>query len=625
MTMRSFVCAVVLLSALAGCSFDPNIPSGSLLCDTRNPDCPRGYSCEMVELAANRRTAACCSKPGCTELSTDDRNRIIGVALDRARDAGTDSPPGIDAGGDKGGPTPTPDTGPPPPVCGNRSVETGETCDPGDSCPTACPPIGCTLQKLEGSARTCDARCVASGTQSACVSGDSCCPMGCTTANDSDCSCACGNGVTEAACGETCDPQSSCPTTCPPMGCQLRRLVNMGTCQAQCVDAGTETQCVNGDGCCPPSCNSTNDNDCSPKCGNGVREADEKCDGDDCPQSCPAMGCQRRKLQGSAAQCNAECVDDDVIMGCMGGDSCCASGCSSISDSDCMCQCGNGVPEPACGEKCDGPNCPTACPAMGCQLRALRGSACTRECVNTSTITACANGDGCCPPGCNRNNDNNCQPACGNGAVEPGEVCDPVSACQAQSDLCVSDRNTIRTRAGNPNSCTFRCTSTPRPCSGTPDGQCPTSCGPGQDADCKLPNGSACTAPAQCSSGACTTFFKDMDGDGKGGAEVKVCGSTPPDGTITLGGDCCDTDPKAFPGQPLYFATPSNCGNYDYNCSGGAEREHPSIQFECSDRCISGWMGQPPACGVSGTFRTCQSPTGPACLSTTEMLTQRCR
>jgi cysteine-rich repeat protein len=38
--------------------------------------------------------------------------------------------------------------------------------------------------------------------------------------------------------------------------------------------------------------------------------------------------------------------------------------------------------------------------------------------------TACVNGDGCCPSGCNANNDNDCASVCGNQVVEPGEVCD---------------------------------------------------------------------------------------------------------------------------------------------------------------------------------------------------------
>src|SRR5206468_2803323 len=139
-------------------------------------------------------------------------------------------------------------------------------------------------------------------------------------------------------------------------------------CTARCADDGTQATCAFSDGCCPSACNATSDNDCAPRCGNGVIEAGETCDGN-CPSACPPAGCQTRKLQGSAAACTATCVNDTVITACASGDGCCASGCTSVSDNDCSCRCGNGVTEAACSETCDG-NCPSACPPVGCQLRA---------------------------------------------------------------------------------------------------------------------------------------------------------------------------------------------------------------------------------------------------------------
>src|SRR5262249_4310649 len=41
-----------------------------------------------------------------------------------------------------------------------------------------------------------------------------------------------------------------------------------------------------------------------------------------------------------------------------------------------------------------------------------------------TAITMPKNNDGCCPPGANANNDNDCMPKCGNGVVEMGEQCD---------------------------------------------------------------------------------------------------------------------------------------------------------------------------------------------------------
>jgi hypothetical protein len=400
-------------------------------------------------------------------------------------------------------------------ACGNGRVDPDETCDPPGSCPTSCPDIGCTRRRMEGAAATCNARCVDDGQQTMCRSGDGCCPAGCTEATDKDCSCVCGNGVKEDACGETCDPRESCPASCAPEGCALKRVVNAGTCQAVCVKEGLQQSCVNGDGCCPSICHAGNDDDCLPRCGNGVREGNEICDGD-CPGSCPAVGCQRRKLEGDPKQCNARCLDDGTISTCVAGDSCCASGCTSVNDADCSCRCGNGVVEKNCGETCEGSGCPTSCPQMGCDLFRLQGSGCTATCVRTGAQSACKNGDGCCPSGCNARNDQDCPPRCGNGVVETGEQCDPVSACRMASEACTSDASTIRMPSGSVEMCTFRCQTMPRPCGAAPDGMCPMTCAPcagncapNQDIDCRLNNGAACTqnnqCPGTCTDGRCCT------------------------------------------------------------------------------------------------------------------------
>jgi hypothetical protein len=67
--------------------------------------------------------------------------------------------------------------------------------------------------------------------QTACVSGDGCCPPNCDANNDHDCAPRCGNGIKEE--GELCDP---CPASCPNKGACLARKVSGSGCQAQCVD-----------------------------------------------------------------------------------------------------------------------------------------------------------------------------------------------------------------------------------------------------------------------------------------------------------------------------------------------------------------------------------------------------
>ncbi len=114
------------------------------------------------------------------------------------------------------------------------------------------------------------------------MSGDGCCPTGCTHATDSDCAANCGNGVVDS--GETCDTgipagqTGACPTSCNDgNACTTDTLLSGGTCMATCSHT-TITACTGGDGCCASGCNANNDSDCQPRCGNGVVESGEQCD-----------------------------------------------------------------------------------------------------------------------------------------------------------------------------------------------------------------------------------------------------------------------------------------------------------------------------------------------------------
>jgi hypothetical protein len=312
------------------------------------------------------------------------------------------------------------------PGCGNRRMEAGELCDPPDSCPTSCPQIACEKQRLK-SAGTCAAVCVSAGLQESCADGDECCPPGCTAANDRDCTASCGNGQVEP--GELCDPLASCPTTCPARGCTLLGLQGAGTCLARCVEMGQQSACASGDGCCPAGCNAGNDNDCAIRCDNGVVEGMETCDPlASCPARCPAQGCRLRRLLNGGT-CNAVCVDDGIE-------------------------------------------------------------------------TTCRAGDGCCPVGCNNLTDGDCPVLCGNGVLESGETCDPIARCREQERACVSDQATIRMRAGDSGTCTFRCAVTPRPCQNG-DGFCPAMCTRATDNDCLAAPGDPCKLASECSTNRC--------------------------------------------------------------------------------------------------------------------------
>jgi hypothetical protein len=290
---------------------------------------------------------------------------------------------------------------------------------------TACGKVHTLADAGTADASTLDALVCA---QSACsATPDDCCPTACNAADDPDCAATCDNGVIEP--GEHCDPLASCPTACPQQGCQLYTLQGAGTCQAECVASATQGTCQNGDGCCPNGCNANNDSDCQPACGNGAVESGETCDPlTSCPSSCPQVGCQLYRLD-NAGTCQAVCTPTTQQTACANGDGCCPSGCNMTNDSDCQPGCGNGVIE--AGETCDPlDTCPTSCPQQGCQLYRLdNAGTCQAVCTATAQQTACVNGDGCCPGGCDATNDSDCQPSCGNGVVEPGETCDPPSSC----------------------------------------------------------------------------------------------------------------------------------------------------------------------------------------------------
>ena len=83
-------------------------------------------------------------------------------------------------------------------------------------------------------------------------------------ANDRDCDAVCGDGHIGA--GETCDPPSTCPASCPDDGdpCTREQLTgDASACSAVCRHAPI-TACSGAlrDSCCPTGCSSTNDPDC---------------------------------------------------------------------------------------------------------------------------------------------------------------------------------------------------------------------------------------------------------------------------------------------------------------------------------------------------------------------------
>ncbi len=305
--------------------------------------------------------------------------------------------------------------------CGNGRIEQNESCDYAiaagvGSCVLGCVDDGnsCTNEQFFGSPQMCDAKCTRFEIIE-CVDGDGCCPAACP--NDSDCSLTCDDGVVDDL--ETCDPVASCPTDpltdCPDDGDACTTPIvtgNPAACSSLCGTTDI-TDCIDDDGCCPVGCTppdaggDTADTDCDSMCGDGLVTGPENCD-------------------------NAIVAPD------MGF-------CPADPATDC--------PDPG---------------ADPCMVAEIVGMAtdCSAVC-NVRTITAVANGDGCCPAAGTPGTDDDCAAVCGNNIVESGETCDSmiaagnVGACPPNLAACDdADACTTDAYAGTVAACTAECTNT---------------------------------------------------------------------------------------------------------------------------------------------------------------------
>ncbi len=282
---------------------------------------------------------------------------------------------------------------------------------------------------------------------------------------------------------------------------------------AACVPQCGDREC-GGDGCggtcglCGPATTCDLTGVCRlASCGDGKLDPGEVCDWDIAPgkpgacaleSECVDDGnaCTTEQFFGSAEGCDATCTSFQE-RSCTDSDGCCPDGCNPNNDSDCSMNCDNGVIDD--GETCDPPGtCPTIddCTSEdACQRPILTGSAssCSAAC-GTESITACADGDGCCPANCTDENDDDCMPStgmCNDGTLNQGENCDPgiaagmPGACPA-SDADCDDSNacTTDTAVGMAADCSGMCMNDAITACTNADGCCVPSCTPNMDDDC---------------------------------------------------------------------------------------------------------------------------------------------
>lgn len=484
--------------------------------------------------------------------------------------------------------------------CGNGAIDQDEICDsaipegqPG-ACPTQCNAVldPCVTVELQGTPGQCNAECIQ--IEPACGDADGCCPTSCTEDVDDDCAVpeACGNGVLDF--GENCDPniasgrQGACECETPNDACQtVTDIGDSAACILTCVTE-TVSACINSDGCCPAGCSISNDSDCDATCGDGVVGGSETCDGN-CPSSCDdGEACTTDTLSGSASTCNATCNFQDITS-CLDNDGCCAPGCDASNDNDCTGGfCGDGNVDP--GELCDG-NCPSSCDdSDACTTDTLSGSAgnCDASCSYTD-ITVCADGDGCCPPGCDASNDNDCSSSCGDGIIDPNETCD--GNCPAPADCADGDACTTDAFVGSAAACTAMCTYNAITRCIDGDGCCAPGCNAANDSDCVAVCGNTIVEPGETCDGNCPTAGSCDDNDActtdTFSGSAFNCTADCTNDAVT---QCVDNDGCCAPGCTFdidndCMCIPQTCGDIGATC--GTPDDGCGTPLDCST-CVAG-------------------------------------
>jgi len=442
-------------------------------------------------------------------------------------------------------------------VCGNSILESTEFCDDGNT------------EDEDG----CSADCAEVDPDFLCLTAGEPCVQVVT----------CGNGVIEG--DEVCDDRN--------------KTAGDG-CGAMCDVVEEGFNCAKpGEACVP-----------IPECGNGLRERGEQCDdaeatpssGDGCDESCqeedsdawfcvPGQACVAKSCGDGVRTPDEQC--DDNQMPPQDGD-----GCSAICEVETGWQCGTGGCRAKCGdgiilgdEECDDDNL-------------FSGDGCSSSCKIENFYT-CAGEPSTCDSTI----------VCGDGCVDPGEICDPgdgvlsARACGQSDTDCksISDDPALACKdfhvATDPGFCGDGILNLNEEC----DGDCGSAgCDIAGCTDCVIDTDWACPRPGYC-------FKKQVCGDGllqvgeecdPGPVSVAACDPT----------DCFVVDDYFCSGEPS-VCVDSVCGDGvvapDEECDDGIPASGDGCDVNCEVEanyvCPPGLPCQPEcANGILQTGEQCE-------------------
>ena len=437
-----------------------------------------------------------------------------------------------------------------------------------------------------------------------------------------------------------------------------------------CAADGGALECVNETGNFAEICD-YDDNDCDGETDEGFPELGGVCDGGDgdlcangtwtCKPNGTGVECVNEEPVGIAEICNG--VDDDcdgaVDEGfpkkgqpCDGDDgdqckngtwTCAADG----SETECVNEAVTGITELCNGldDDCDG-DVDETFPNQGAPCDGADSDQClngTWTCKPDGTGTQCVNES---PAGiaelCN-NQDDDCDGQVDEDFPTLGAACDGADAdlCKYGSFTCKPDGSGVRCVNEDPSNVLEKCNGVDDDCDGQVDEGFPllgAACD-GADSDLCLNGTYTCNGagtgvecvnefpvniPEVCGNGDencdgvidpensinCKNYHKDADNDGYGDAYTPAkcfCTATG-NYDVTTSNDCYDGNAQAHIGQSNWYTAHRGDGSYDYNCSGGAEKQWTAVAGGCElfgDLCSgdNGWAGGAPQCGATGTWK----------------------